>query len=66
MIWSSKLMKVTAVSSPEVEIIAAVESVKTGVHFRALLEELGLCEAKHIDVSEDNGPEVPLVLKFVG
>ena len=47
-------MKVTATSSSKAEIIAAVESLKTGVHFRALLEELGLCEAKHIDVYEDN------------
>ena len=49
-IWSSKLMKVAATSSSEAEIIAAVESVKTAVHFRALLEELGLCKVKHIDV----------------
>ena len=53
-IWSSKLMKVAATSSSEAEIIAAVESVKTAVHFRALLEELGLCKVKHIDVYEDN------------
>ena len=46
-------MKVAATSSSEAEIIAAVESVKTAVHFRALLEELGLCKVKHIDVYED-------------
>ena len=53
-IWSLKLMKVTATSSSEAEIIAAVESVETGVHCRALLEELGIRVAKHIDVYEDN------------
>ena len=52
-IWSLK-MKVTATSLSEAEIIAAVESVETGVHCRALLEELGLRVAKHIGVYEDN------------
>ena len=55
-IWVSKLMKVAATSSSEAEIIAAAESVKTAVHFRALLEELGLCKVKYIDVYEDNLP----------
>ena len=48
-----KLMKVTVTSSSDA-IIAAVESVATGVHCRALLEELELRVAKHIDVYEDN------------
>ena len=47
-------MKVAATSSSEAEIIAAVEAVKTSIHFRNLLEELGLCSEKHIDVYEDN------------
>ena len=55
-IWSSKPMKVAATSSSKAEIIAAVESVKTKVHFRALLEELGLCKVKYIDIYEDNLP----------
>ena len=53
-IWSSKLMKVAATSSSEAEIIAAVEAVKTSIHFRNLLEELGLYSEKHIDIYEDN------------
>ena len=51
--WSLKLMKVTVTSSSDA-IIAAVESVATGVHCRALLEELELRVVKHIDVYEDN------------
>ena len=53
-IWSSKLMKVAATSSSEAEIIAAVEAVKTSIHFRNLLEELGLYSEEHIDIYEDN------------
>ena len=47
-------MKVAATSSSEAEIIAAVEAVKTSIHFRNLLEELGVYSEKHIDVYEDN------------
>ena len=39
--WSLKLIKVTATSSSEAEIIAAVESVETGVHCRAHSRNLG-------------------------
>ena len=53
-IWSSKLMKVAATSSSEAEIIAAVESLKTGIHYQSLLVELGLSTRKSIDVYEDN------------
>ena len=53
-IWSSKLMKVAATSSSEAEIIAAVESVKTGIHFRCLMEELGVSDSPSITVFEDN------------
>ena len=53
-IWSSKLMKVAATSSAEAEVIAAVESVKTASHFRQLLNELGICKSRSIDVREDS------------
>ena len=53
-IWSSKLMKIAATSSSEAEIIAAVESLKTGIHFQNLLKELGLSKRKDIGVYEDN------------
>ena len=47
-------MKVAATSSSEAEIIAAVESLKTGIHYQNLLVELGLSKRKSIDVYEDN------------
>ena len=54
-VWSSKLMKVAATSSAEAEIIAAVESVKTGIHFQCLMEEMGLTNtSKGITIHEDN------------
>ena len=53
-IWSSKLMKVAAISSAEAEVRAAVECVKTASYFRQLLNELGICQSGSIDVREDN------------
>ena len=48
-------MKVATTSSVEAEIIAAVESVKTGIHFQCLMEEMGLTDtSKGITIHEDN------------
>ena len=61
-IWSSKLMKIAATSSSEAEIIAAVESLKTGIHFQNLLilkklTRYSLDTSKHSSL-ETASPEV--------
>ena len=52
--WSSKLQKITAMSTAEAEIIAATESTKEIVHLKLLLAELGARKDGPVQINEDN------------
>ena len=52
--WSSKLQKITALSTAEAEIIAATDITKEIVHLRLLLSELNVRDNSPIAIHEDN------------
>jgi len=58
--WQSKLQSVTALSTAEAETYASIEVVKTLVHLRLLLRELGLSQKEPTVVYEDNAAAISL------
>lgn len=58
--WQSKLQSVTALSTAEAETYASIEAVKTLVHLRLLLRELGLTQKEPTVVYEDNAAAISL------
>ena len=56
--WSSKLQSVVALSTAEAETNAAVEAVKTVMHLRLFLQELGLTQVGPSVVYEDNASAI--------
>jgi len=56
--WSSKLQSVVALSTAEAETNAAVEAVKTVMHLRLFLQELGLTQEGPSVVYEDNASAI--------
>jgi len=56
----SKLQSVTALSTAEAETYASIEVVKTLVHLRLLLRELGITQREPTVVYEDNAAAISL------
>ena len=56
--WSSKLQSVVALSTAEAETNAAVEAVKTVMHMRLFLQEIGLTQVGPSVVYEDNASAI--------
>ena len=61
MSWLSKLQPTVALSTAEAETNAAVEAVKSIVHTRLLMRELGRGPSGPTELYEDNAPAIAMV-----
>ena len=53
--WSSTLAKIVALSTCEAEVSAAVVACREAIHFKGMLVEMGLFDAKQpLQIAEDN------------
>ena len=59
--WLSKLQPTVALSTAEAETNAAVEAVKSIVHTRLLMRELGRGPSGPTELYEDNAPAIAMV-----
>ena len=60
-VYRSKAQSVTALSSTEAELIAAVTAAKTARFIRAVLQELGFKQDEPTPIYEDNKPTIDIV-----
>ena len=60
--WQSKLQTVVALSTAEAETYAAIEAVKTLVHLRLFLREVGSPQVGPTTVYEDNAAAISLAI----
>ena len=61
MVYRSKTQSLTALSSTEVEFIAAVTASKTAKYIRSVLSELRFPQADPTLIYEDNKPTIDIV-----
>ena len=60
-VYRSKAQSITAQSSTEAEVIAAVTAAKTVRYIRSVLDELGFPQTKPTPIYEDNASAIDIV-----
>jgi len=60
-VYRSKAQSITALSSTEAELIAAVTAAKTAKFLRSILHELGFTQHEPTPIYEDNQPTIDIV-----